>query len=257
MKTVKLGSHTIDVFDAIEDLPIKRYQKFNKMLLIDAGLGSSIEDFMAHASRITAYIQAENKELALKEVRNLVQCVQLIYNGLDTKSAAFAALVYSIDGKVFDSVTDDSILEVQKILSDIESSGLIDEFSNIKKKLETELTTYFPDLFASSEVKEYYNLLKEKAIILSEQFKQKDFGYKAKELEELEAKILTFSDPSTFTGSKSLEIMTERQYQDSCLVLSKELNLVASKCTVLEFYNALMFVRDQQKEMKKKYGKKH
>ena len=134
MKKLQLGTHSIEIYDSIEELSIKRYQKFNKMLLIDSGLGSTMEDFMAHASRISAYIQSDDKDLALKEVRNLIQCVQLAQSEMDPKSAAFAALVHSIDGKVYDGTTDSSILEIQKVIGDTPFAHLVEELNVIKKK---------------------------------------------------------------------------------------------------------------------------
>ena len=50
MKTLKLAGKTIEVYDDIENLPVTRFHKYNKMLLVDAGIGSDIADFDKHIS---------------------------------------------------------------------------------------------------------------------------------------------------------------------------------------------------------------
>ena len=56
MKTLKLAGKTIEVYDDIENLPVTRFHKYNKMLLVDAGIGSDIADFDRHISRIAAFL---------------------------------------------------------------------------------------------------------------------------------------------------------------------------------------------------------
>ena len=48
MKTIDTGKHVIKLYDSVDELPIGAYQRYNKFLLIDAGIGSSIDDFDAH-----------------------------------------------------------------------------------------------------------------------------------------------------------------------------------------------------------------
>ena len=48
MKELKLAGHKVRLYDSIEELPICRFHAYNRMLLIDAGIGSDINDFDAH-----------------------------------------------------------------------------------------------------------------------------------------------------------------------------------------------------------------
>ncbi|MGF2526095.1 hypothetical protein ACQUW0_27690, partial [Ralstonia pseudosolanacearum] len=45
MVTVKIGKHTVEMYDTIEELPIVRFHKYQKLLLIDAGIGADIVAF--------------------------------------------------------------------------------------------------------------------------------------------------------------------------------------------------------------------
>ena len=40
MKTTKIGERAVVLYDSIDELPILRFHAYNKMLLIDAGVGS-------------------------------------------------------------------------------------------------------------------------------------------------------------------------------------------------------------------------
>ena len=48
MKDIKIGKHKLKIYDSIEELPIVRHHKFNKLMLIDAHIGSELSDFDNH-----------------------------------------------------------------------------------------------------------------------------------------------------------------------------------------------------------------
>ena len=45
MVTTKIGKHTVEMHDTIEELPVVRFHKYQKLLLIDAGVGADITAF--------------------------------------------------------------------------------------------------------------------------------------------------------------------------------------------------------------------
>ena len=47
MKTAKVNGHTVEIFDSIDELNIRRFQKYNKYMLIDSGVGSDLQDIIA------------------------------------------------------------------------------------------------------------------------------------------------------------------------------------------------------------------
>ena len=116
MKTIKIGKHKITYFDAISELPITRFHVYNKMLLVDSGVGSDITDFDSHAERIIAFLQKKDIESAIKEMQNLRQNLYLIQQTLSPKHMAFAALIKEIDGKPCDNISDDGLKETLAVL---------------------------------------------------------------------------------------------------------------------------------------------
>ena len=47
----------------------------------------------------------------------------------------------------------------------------------------------------------------------------------------------------------------DKQFENMCLIISKELNANAKQMTVLEYYNAFEFVKDMQKQKQQKSKK--
>ena len=48
MRKIVLAKHKVELYDSIDELPIVRFHKYNKMLLIDAGVGSDLSDWDAN-----------------------------------------------------------------------------------------------------------------------------------------------------------------------------------------------------------------
>lgn len=254
MKQVTIGKHSLLVYDSIEDLPITRFHKFNKLMLVEAGVGSSVSDLDEHLARVSKYVLANELEKADKELQNLRQCLYLIQSEITPENMAYAALVYSIDGKVYSEPTDDAIAEITAKLSDISKSQLSGKFAEVKKKLDSELEAYFPSLSDSSKTKEYYAKLKRRTLLILS-----GIGSDEKEtdkVEELSDELLLHLDPMCFTGPESLEIQQDKQFEDACLAISRVYNKDAKRLTVLEYYNAIFSLKRESEEASKKKKRK-
>lgn len=51
MKECIINKHNVVLYDSIDELPMLRFHKYNKMLLVDAGVGSDLSDFDRHIER--------------------------------------------------------------------------------------------------------------------------------------------------------------------------------------------------------------
>ena len=45
MVTIKIGTHDVEMYDSIDELPIIRFHKYQKLLLVDSGIGADINSF--------------------------------------------------------------------------------------------------------------------------------------------------------------------------------------------------------------------
>lgn len=252
MKTIKLGKHTIEIYDSIDSLPVTRFHKYNKMLLVDAGVGSDLVDFDSHIERAIRFCKTK-PDLAATELENLRQNVYFIQSELSPKHLAFCVLIKSVDGKECDDISDESLKKLHETISDVTHSELTAELESVKKKIDEELNTYFPKVFDDSTVKEYYDQLRRRtmtmldAIITGED--------KQSEIEEITNLLLTFAKPSIFFGPDSLEIQYDKQFESMCLMLSQKLNVKPKTFTVLEYYNAFEYLKEQAKPGNNKKAK--
>ena len=249
MVTVKIGKHTVEMYDAIDELPIVRFHKYQKLLLIDAGVGADIQAFDHRLEKARRFLMDGKPEQAQQELENLRQTVYLIQNGINPKHRAFAVLVTKVDGCACDDLSDPALHDLLQLLSDAPEKELTAHLEAVKKKIDAELQLYFPALFADSEVKEYYDLLKKRTMALLQNIIDGvAHPDETPEVEKLTTALMTYSNPRTFAGADSLEIQFDRQFENLCLVLSERLHVRPKEYTVLEFYNAFDFVKERARQ---------
>lgn len=249
MVKIKLGKHTVEMYDTIDELPIVRFHKYQKLLLVDAGIGADITAFDRRIEKTKRFLSLGKTEQAAQELENLRQSVYLIQNGLSPKMRAFAALVTRLDGKPCDEITDDALEKISAALADVPANEFAAQLDAVKKKIEQDLTLYFPALFDDSEVKEYYDLLRKRSLaMLDAIIAGKSSPAEVPEVEKLTTALITYSNPQTFTGSAGVEVQFDKQFENLCLALSEQLHIDPKKYTVLEFYNAFEFAKERAKK---------
>lgn len=243
MKTEKIGTHSVTYYDAIEELPVTRFHKFQKMQLLDSGIGGDLASFDRRAERLRRYVLTGEKEKAVQELDNLRKCVWLVQEEINPKMLSFAALVVEIDGKRCEDLTDDALREVARLLGDSPTDKLVALFGAAKKKITDDLRLYFPSIFDSSETKEWYGILRQRAVTILRGIQRGEIDRQA--IEELSARLATFDAPLVFDGSKGADVMSDKQFETVCLSLSEQLNVNAKRMTVTEYYNAFEFLRNK------------
>ena len=254
MRTTEIGGHKVEIYDSIDALPVLRFHAFNKMILVDSGIGSDLNDWDAHAERVIRFIMSDDKESAIKELTNLRQNIYLTINGINPRGMAFAAMVKSIDGEEYDDLTTEGLAKVNAMLKEATDKEIAAETEAVKKKIEEELAVYFPQTQDNPKTKEYHDLMRRRAILQCERIINETDEYDA-EIEQLTTKLLTFTKPESFDGKDSAEVQYDKQFENMCLIISKELNANAKQMTVLEYYNAFEFVKDMQKQKQQKSKK--
>lgn len=252
MVTVKIGKHTVEMYDGIEELPIVRFHKYQKLLLVESGIGSDILAFDQRIEKTRRLLMSGDMEKAKQELENLRQCVFLIQNETSPKHRAFAVLVSKIDGRECPDISDDALDAIITELNDTPESELTAQLDAVKKKIDAELMLYFPRLFNGSELKEYYDLMKKRTMAVLENIIAGVATPDATDIvEKLTTALITYSQPKSFTGSDGVEIQFDRQFENLCLALSEQLHVEPKKYSVLEFYNAFDFLQERAKRVEK------
>lgn len=242
MRRLFVNGRVLKVYDSIDELPIVNFQKYNKYLLIDAGIGSDIDSIDAHMAKIAKLVRVDTKK-ALQELQNMRQNMYMITSEISPKYLAFASLIYSIDGKVVTDLSDENLKSILDELRMVKHSWLIDFVAGFKKKVETELDLYFPEDFNDVRQREAYDKVKRRTqLVLDEIINETD---RSQSIEEIDLYLINMHKPSLFYGPDSVEIRYDKQFGNACLLIAERVGLDAKKMTTLEFYNALGTIKKQ------------
>jgi len=130
------AKHEVFFYDSDRNLPYRRYQKFNKHMIIDLEVGDSIGAYDVRMQRAIGYINADDKKSAGIELTNQRQCLYNMLEGYSPKGMALAIMVHSIDGHIYDNYDEETLNE---ILDKLDSIGFTKEMmdntvSHVKKK---------------------------------------------------------------------------------------------------------------------------
>lgn len=136
MREIEVKGHKVKIYDSAERMTMKRYQRFNKFLMIDNEVGSDFTDFNTRLSKAIQFLKKGMRDEGVAELENWRQMVYNAFTEYSPKSMALALLVHSIDDEVY---TDISASSLQKVLDRLEEIGFTQEqalqnIDEVKKK---------------------------------------------------------------------------------------------------------------------------
>lgn len=255
MREENIAGHRVEFYDSIEELPIVRYQRFNKMLLVDAGVGGDVSDFDNHLERVLTYLANGKIDLATTELHNLRQNIYFVQENLSPKYLSFAALIKSIDGKPCSDLSDEGLAKALGRLRNAPVGRLSALLGGAKKKIDEDLLVSFPSHFDSATSKEYYDKLRKRTLLLLDCIISGKTKTKQDSIDLLTMDLLLFSKPQEFASGK-VEVEYDRQFEKMCICLSSQLGLRPKEMTVVEFYTAYEHLNEQIKNKYKRNGNK-
>ena len=247
---MKLGTHSVVMYESIEELPIVRFQKYNKMLMLDAGLGSDLTAFDAKLARVSEFIKANDLTNASAEIDNVRQTLFNVQNGLTPHFMSLVPLMAEVDGEPLTDLSDENIAAVYDRLKDVTLKAYEGAASEVKKKIEEELKAYFQQGGESATSKEYYELMRRRALLMCDEIA--DGSDRGDEIREIESQMVRLDKPRAFQGQRNAEVLYDKNFVGCCIAIAQNLNMDAKQMTVLEYYRAIEVLEEQQKEMKRK-----
>lgn len=253
MRTLNLNGIEVKIYDDIDELPIINFQKYNKYIMLDAGLGSDVDSIDQHIVNIAKLINTDKKK-AMQELQNMRQNMHLIVSELSPRYMAFASLIYSIDGKVITDLSDSNLKSIIEQINKVKNYKIVDLLLWLKKKLYFELEQYFPEEFGVSAVeKGVYDKIKLRTILTLKSISEDDDSKYAQEIQDINNELFSNYKPSNFTGKDSAEIKYDKQFESACAIISQKLNMDAKSMSTLTFYNSLSLIQKQAEAEAKAY----
>ena len=109
----------VEFYDSIEEMPHRRYMKFNKEMMRQNEVGNSVIDIFKRIERAIQFIGAEQTDKALKELSNAKMSFNYASAELQPCGLALASMVKTIDGKEQTDITSDGLRSVLSLLQDL------------------------------------------------------------------------------------------------------------------------------------------
>lgn len=251
MVTRELNKHKVVFYDNVEDLPIVQFHRYSKYLLVEGGIGDTIQDIDKHISRIMNYLGDAKK--AHQELLNLRQCLYMVATEQDIHNKTTLCLVKSVDGKCWEDFSDSGLDELYNLIQTSAQKELDELSEELRGKIDSNLSQYFPHIFEDASQKNYIDLVRKRALLqIGEMVNGED---NKKEIEEVTKKMYESSVPKNFNGQDSEEIKFDKQFEDMCLSMAREFGGGIKKFTTMEFYTAFERLSRESNELKKRRKK--
>lgn len=247
MKRIVFRGHVLDMYDSIEDLPIMRFQQFNKYAVIDAGIGSNIDAIDKRMDMIDMLISDDPKK-AKMELMNMRQAYHFVMSGTSPQFSSFMVLIHKLDGKVLEdhNFTDQGILDLINKLSRFGLSfGTVKEYLKVfKKKVEQELSLFFASLTEDPKLDAFYTNMLRRAKLMMESLESKTEDV-LKAINAIEKDMLQYIGPKNFFGANGKEVQHIKSFEKTCIVLKQHgLAIEPEKLTTIAFYQALETIKE-------------
>jgi hypothetical protein len=136
MLTINHEGHELKMYNSAEELPIKRYSKFQRYNILESGVGSDIESIGSHFGKMFEFLNYKMNEEALQEAKNLYYNFFLILQEVNLPGLAFCCLLHSIDGEPLYDLSEDNLKAVCDRLDKIgiTQASIVTHSSEVKKK---------------------------------------------------------------------------------------------------------------------------
>lgn len=133
----------VKFYDSIEEMPHRRYMKFNKEMMRANEVGNSMTDVIKRIDRAMGFIQAKESDKAVRELSNARLAYSYSQAELEPKGLALAAMVKSINGVEVDDITTSGLQNTLEVLQNIGMSKReLDHNADLVKKKSNKSSKY-------------------------------------------------------------------------------------------------------------------
>lgn len=192
----------------------------------------------------------DDKNNAKLQLDNLRQSLFLISQENNVKHLSFITLIKSVDGVEVTDLSDENIKRLSEMFNEKSVSFVDRLIATIKKKIDNEIGLYFPGYSEDSASKEYYDKVRERALLQLDSILSDEDNTEL--IDKIEDFLVSLAKPKSFSGSKSAEIAYDKNFEEACLFLKKETGAEVDNMNVLQFYNAFEYLKKMNTKTTKK-----
>lgn len=254
MKRIELDNQNYIIkFSKADELPLKRYAKFQKYLLYKTGVGSDIESVSSHFQTLHSLLAHEKIEESRKEAENLHYNFYSILQEIDYEDLAFSCLIFSVNGDKLTDFSEESLMDVISWMSDngMTKEMVSSEVDDTRAKILVDLKAYFPKFYPESDDLTFFQKTKQKLMLTADkilsQIENEDQHIDDKILDLLNEISLFFVEmkkPKNFNQGEPDNCIVKLDSQFEMLCSMIESNGGQPKdFTLIEFYSRLEFIR--------------
>lgn len=130
----------VELYETVDEMPMARKHLFDKFLIMDSGMGSTIQDIELRFQKLDVFLKEKKFDLAIQERMNLHHAIFNGLSGINFKSLSFCSLVYKVDGKEVEIKTESDVETVMDMVEKKVINRNVEYFvETVKKKLLTNL----------------------------------------------------------------------------------------------------------------------
>lgn len=138
MRVLELSKGKLNLYETSKEMPIDLYEKFNKYLIQDLGIGSDMNDVAKHFSQLYKFMSEGMAQQAATESYNLYQNIFLMLNEINIEHISFCCWIHSINDE---PLTDYSETNLRTLCPQLGAMGLTQgHISEILEDLKKKLT---------------------------------------------------------------------------------------------------------------------
>ena len=251
MKELQIARNlTVRIFDTVDEMPIDRFHRFNKYVMIDSGIGADMESVDQHLSQVKRFISQGEKDRANQKIENIRQSLFFIISGMNPRCLAFAILIHDINGKPVDDFQEESLMKIIERLSQKGlTKGQVYEMVDLaKKKFRDELGLLYPEEVSEGNEISTLAKIKQRALLVGRHILGEDTE---KEIEKVTNELEDEIPVENYQGPKGREAQFERDYEKMVILTSEHTNQDPRTMTVKQFYALVNYAKIEAKRRKR------
>lgn len=251
----KFGKHEVELYDSIHNLPILRFQRFNKYQMQSIEIGSTFQDYDRLSTKITQFVQKSMRDEALLELENRRQTVFNALNEFSPVGRCFAVLIKRIDGIRYDEGFSPNDLD--RVLEHCERIGLgmdvsMEKLTEVKKKIETELVVYYPKRFPKNGNRHQTSLRIQRMDVMLDQIIEQGSDQSGN-IFNIEKEILENDRPNVWNvwSDGNMERVLEVDFRKYAVAVMEHSSETIEKISTFSFYATVEHLEEKFTNSKK------